>query len=84
MKQPLIVSEETNLKAYIESFKSGFVYPSDGRPVQALADSLFKAEHLFMQKGNYIKCCENAKKMISEELNWYRIVKMDSELLYKS
>lgn len=81
---PLIVSEETNLKAYIESFKSGFVYPSDGRPVQALADSLFKAEHLFMQKGNYIKCCENAKKMISEELNWYRIVKMDSELLYKS
>ena len=37
-----------------------------------------------MQKGNYIKCCENAKKMISEELNWYRIVKMDSELLYKS
>lgn len=80
---PLVVSQETNLGMYIEKFGAGFVYESDGRPVQALADVLFKAEKLFGQSGEYTRCCENAKNMISEELNWDCIAKMDMELLYK-
>ena len=79
---PLVVSEETNLGMYLNKFNTGFVYSSDGRPVQALADVLFRAERLFEQKNLYKEHCDHAKQMISEELNWDCIAKMDMEKLY--
>lgn len=79
---PLIVSEETNLGTYLNKYKSGFVYLSDGRPVQALADKLVEAERLFEQKDDYLEMCKNANRMICEELNWDNIARMDINELY--
>lgn len=79
---PLIVSVETNLGTYLNKFKSGFVYLSDGRPVQALADKLVEAERLFEQKDDYLEMCKNANRMICEELNWDNIADMDMKELY--
>lgn len=79
---PLVVSEETNLGTYLNRFKSGFMYLSDGRPVQALADKLFEAERLFEQKDEYLKMCRNANRMIGEELNWDNIASMNIKELY--
>ena len=78
----LIVSVETNLGTYLNKFKSGFVYLSDGRPVQALADRMFEAERLFGQKDDYQEMCNNANRMICEELNWDNIADMDMKKLY--
>lgn len=58
------------------------LYLSDGRPVQALADKLVEAERLFEQKNEYLKMCENANRMIGEELNWDNIASMDIKELY--
>ena len=79
---PLVVSQETNLGMYIEKFNAGFAYVSDGRPVQALTGTLFKAEALFRVTESYRECCESSMAMIAEELNWDCIAKSDMELLY--
>ena len=79
---PLVVSQETNLGMYIEKFNAGFAYVSDGRPVQALTETLFKAESLFRVTESYRECCESSMAMIAEELNWDCIAKSYMELLY--
>ena len=76
-----MIMGSTNL-TYLNKFKSGFVYLSDGRPVQALADRMFEAERLFGQKDDYQEMCNNANRMICEELNWDNIADMDMKELY--
>lgn len=79
---PLIVSRETNLDTYIEKYKAGIIIEADDRPIQALADSFFKAERTYDEKS-YLEVRKNVQNMISQDLNWTHIANIDLKLLYK-
>jgi len=69
---PAIVSEETNLGAYIRKNKAGFVTKNNNS--ETVTQTLIAAEKS-IQENNYSELAQNAKRMVKQDFDWSTIAK---------
>jgi glycosyltransferase involved in cell wall biosynthesis len=79
MGKPLLVSRETNLGDYVESFQSGIVL--DENKPSRIADALkvFEAKYFAHDLGGFGR---NSRAMIENELNWHLIAEKWTRTTY--
>lgn len=77
---PLLVTVDTNLGKYINSYHAGIVISATDR--YELTRALFDFEKVYENDSEYKRTCLASKKMIEEELNWENITKRIVTELY--
>jgi glycosyltransferase involved in cell wall biosynthesis len=70
MGKPLLVSRETNLGDYVESFQSGIVLDENKPARIAEALRIFEGKYFAHDLGSFGR---NSRAMIENELNWERV-----------
>jgi glycosyltransferase involved in cell wall biosynthesis len=70
MGKPLLVSRETNLGDYVESFQSGIVLAENKPDEIAAALKIFEEKYFSQDLASFGR---NSRAMIENELNWERI-----------
>jgi glycosyltransferase involved in cell wall biosynthesis len=79
MGKPLLVSRETNLGDYVESFQSGIVLAENKPALIADALSMFEAKYFSHDLAGFGR---NSRAMIENELNWQRIAERWTRTTY--
>ena len=80
VSRPLLISEATNLGAYVEKYNAGIVISKAN--AFAIAEQLSYFERIYSSDIEYQNMCFAARKMIDCELNWCVITKRIFSELY--
>ncbi|MEL6674281.1 MAG: glycosyltransferase family 4 protein [Bacteroidota bacterium] len=79
IEKSLLVSKETNMGPHVDEFKAGIVLPENTG--DCIAEAMHQFEQAFHQ-GTLQETAVNAKKMITQSLNWPNVAQRIADEIY--